>query len=233
MILPIHIYKIKRVLIDQWSVFVSFGVFVLLLFVVLVIYARFNEQKKEVDLMSNEVTLLKDRSDTLKYNKSLTADQIQGYNKLLASLIPETEDFFSIIYALEEISIASQFIITDYSIDVGKTTQEKLTLTAEGRGDTDTFLRFLQEYQFAGGRLVTSDKIEYGGLNAGSTKITLNFYNKRFAFNESVKVPQLTKADIQKLEDIKSKIKFQFSSSDYQTVGTDYPLKKNPFSADQ
>lgn len=229
MILPFRYYKLRRLFIDHWSLLVSFVVFVLLVMIVFIFYARFNVQKKEVDLMNGEVLMLKNRFNTLKFNKSLTEDEIKDYNKLLASLIPETEDFFSIIYALEQISNESQFIITGYAIDIGKTSKEKITITAEGKGDSESFLRFLQEYQFAGGRLVTSDQIQYGGINSGNTKITLNFYNKRFAYNETVQVPQLSKEEIQKLDDIKSKIKFQFSSADYQSVDTDYAIKDDPF----
>lgn len=229
MILPIRLYKIKRILYNQRSFFISLSVFLMLFFIVFIFYAKFNVQKKEVELMTGETAMLKNRFDTLKYNKSLTEDEIKEYNKLLASLIPETEDFFSIIYAIEEISKVSHFIITDYTIDVGKTTSERLTLSVDGKGDTDSFLSFLQEYQYAGGRLITIDKIQYGGVTAGKTRVALNFYSKRFAFNESVQVPQLSKEEIAKLEVIRQKVKFQFSSSGYQSVSTDYEAKKNPF----
>jgi len=232
MIIPIRLYKIKRVLIDQWTLLLSFGVFILLIGIVFIFFARFNDQKKEVDLLTGEVNMLKNRFDTLKYNKSLTQDQIKEYNTLLASLVPETEDFFSIIYALEQISLVSQFAITDYTIDVGKTTRERLTITAEGVGNPESFLTFLQEYQFAGGRLVTSDKIQYSGANSTNTRVVLNFYSKQFTFNESVQVPQLSKEEIAKLEVIKRKVRFQFSSSGYQSVSTEYPLKNNPFSGE-
>lgn len=230
--ISISVYKIKRILKDQWTLFVSLGIFILLLGVVFIFYLRFNTQKKEVDLMNGEVQMLKNRFDTLKYNKSLTADQIVEYNKLLASLVPETEDFFSIIYALEEISSVSKFDITDYTINVGETSNERLTLTVTGKGDSESFLTFLQEYQFAGGRLATSDKIQYGGANSGNTLVALTFYSKRFTFDESVQVPQLSSEDIAKLETIKQKIKFQFSSSAYQSVSTDYLQKKDPFSGE-
>ena len=233
MIIPVRFYKIKRIFNEQWTLFLSLFVFLLLFIIVFIFYARFNEQKKEVDLMTGEVQMLKNRFDTLKYNKSLTEDQIKEYNKLLASLVPETEDFFSIIYALEQISLASKFVISDYTIEVGKiTNREKMTLTVVGKGDPEAFLKFLQVYQFAGGRLATSDKIQYGGPTTGGTRITLTFYSKRFAFNESVQVPQLSKEEITKLEVIKQKVKFQFSSSGYQTINTDYPEKNNPFSAE-
>lgn len=229
MIAPFRYYKIRRLVIEHWSLIVSFIVFLLLLLVVLIFFGRYNSQKKDVDLMSGEVLMLKNRYDTLKFNKTLTQDQIKGYNKLLASLIPETEDFFSIIYALEEISNATQFMITEYAIDIGRAPKETIILTASGKGNSEAFLEFLKQYQFVGGRLVTTDQIQYGGINSGETKITLNFYNKRFAYSETVQVPQLSKEDIQKLEDIKQRIKFQFSAADYQSVDTDYQTKLNPF----
>ena len=232
MILSIRLYKLKRILIDQRSLFISFGVFLVLFFLVLFFYGRFNEQKKEVDLMNSEVVLLKNRYDTLKYNKSLTEDQIKEYNKLLAQLVPETEDFFSIIYALEEISKVSHFLITDYTIDVNNTNSERLTLTAQGKGNSEDFLAFLQEYQFAGGRLATSDKIQYGGSLEGSTRITLNFYSKRYTIKESVQVPKLFKEELATLETIKQKVKFQIGSVG-DTTNTDYQVKNNPFTKEE
>ena len=229
MIVPIRLYKVKRIFINQRNFFLSFIITFILLIIVLVIFGRYNQQKKEVDLLNNEVKMLNNRYDTLKFNKTITEDQIKEYNLLLASLVPETEDFFSIIYALEQISLTSNFQITDYVIDVAKITREKLTLTVEGKGNTDDFLKFLQEYQFAGGRLITSDKIQYGGTISGSTKITLNFYSKSFTFNETMQIPKLLEVEIKNLSEIKKKIKFQFSTSNYQTVETNYKKTTNPF----
>lgn len=232
MIIPIRLYKLKRILQSQWSLFLSLGVFILLLCVVYISYTRFTSQKEETGVIGNEVQALKKKFDTLKINEALTENKIKEYNLLLASLVPETEDFFSIIYALEHISSVSQFMITNYTIDVSKTNNERLTLTVEGKGDAEAFLSFLQEYQFSGGRLATSNKIQYGDVSSGSTRVALNFYNKRFTFDSAAQVPQLSQDDVAKLEAIKQKIKFQFSSSEYQLVNPVYPLKKDPFSED-
>jgi len=226
-------YKIKRILSDQKAVFISLAVVFLLIILVFAFYSQFNKQKKEVELLQGETSMLGDRFNTLKFNKTLTQDQIKDYNKLLASLIPETEDFFSIIYALEEISTATNFKITDYAIDISAAIKDTLTITVQGKGDTNDFLKFLQEYQFVGGRLVTSDKIIYRGENPGDTKITLNFYSKRFSFNETVRVPQLTKDEIQRLQKIKEQVKFQFSAASYQAADTQYTSKKDPFAKDE
>jgi len=231
MIIPIRLYKIRRFITNQRNLIISFIIFIILFCITLIFFARYNTQKKEIGMMNREVSMLKNRYDTLKYNKTLSEDQIKDYNLLLASLVPETEDFFSIIYALEQISLASHFQITDYVIDVASTKNERLSITVQGEGDSDAFLVFLKEYQFSGGRLVTSNKIQFGGGSLGTTKVSLNFYSKRFTFNESIQIPKLYKEEIAKLEEIQKKIKFQFSTASYQTVGTTYQTKGDPFSA--
>lgn len=226
----ISIYKIKNIIRYQWAIFVSFFVLVLLVFVVLFYYVKFNEEVKSTALLSNEVQMLKNRYDTLKYNKTLTEDQIKEYNKLLVQLIPESEDFFSIIVALEKISVDSRFLITDYVVNMKNSNKERLTLTVVGKGDTDAFKTFLEKYQFAGGRLITSNKIEYGGINSANTRITLNFYSKRFAFNETLQVGLLSKTELDRLNSIRSKISMQYVPSETEIVETDYTTKKDPFS---
>ena len=64
------------------------------------------------------------RSDTLQFNKTLTEDQIVVYNKILTTLIPETEDYFSIIYALETISQNTGFSIVSYTINLSNTSRK-------------------------------------------------------------------------------------------------------------
>jgi len=234
MIPAIRLYKIKNIIRAQWTVVVSFVVFLLLVIVVLVFYKKFNEETKSVDLLTGEVQMLKNRYDTLQYNKTLTEDQIKEYNKLLVNLIPESEDFFSIISALELISVDSKFSITDYVVDMSKPNKDKLTITIIGKGDTEAFRSFLEKYQFGGGRLITSDKIEYGGgSNSANTKISLTFYSKRFAFDETLRDTQLSKEELERLDKIKQKISLNFVSTDSQLVDTDYKLKKDPFSAQE
>lgn len=225
----LSIYKLKNILRYQWTLFVSFFVLILLFVVVLSYYARFNEETKSVQILSKEVDMLKNRYDTLKYNKTLTEDQIKEYNKLLVELIPESEDFFSIIIALDKISEDSKFIITDYVVNMVKSNKDKLTITVTGKGDTETFRSFLEKYQFGGGRLITSDKIEYGGGGSANTKISLNFYSKRFAFNETLQVGLLSKSELERLNSIRKKISLEYTTSESQIVETDYSIKKDPF----
>jgi len=190
-------------------------------------YKTYKETRNDLDVLSEEVKLLKNRSDTLQYNKTLTEDQIVVYNKILTALIPETEDYFSIIYALETISQNTGFSIVSYTINLSSISREKLSINIEGRGNPDDFKRFLNSYKFAGGRLITSERIEFSGVNFTNTRVALNFYSKKFTFNESV-VPQLTKQDVAKLEDIKKKIKISFKNEETSTKA-EYEIKNNPF----
>ncbi|PIY68590.1 hypothetical protein COY90_05120 [Candidatus Roizmanbacteria bacterium CG_4_10_14_0_8_um_filter_39_9] len=221
----ISVRKIRYFIKDYWGVIatvVSLSVVALLVFSV---YASYKQTNNNLEIIVQEVALLKNRTDALRYNKALTEDQITTYNQILTMLIPETEDYFSIIYALDEISTQTGFNIVGYTVDFLHSTREKITITVEGRGNIDSFLNFLQNYQFEGGRLVTSEKIQFSG-SVTTTKVSLNFYNKKFTFNESV-VPQLNKKDLDRLESIKQKISVSFKNGSAQPQ--EYETKNNPF----
>lgn len=212
---------------DYWPTIltlVSLGVVVLL---IMGSYKTYKESKNDFDVLIEEVKLLKNRSDTLQYNKTLTEDQIVVYNKILTSLIPETEDYFSIIYALETISQNTGFSIVSYTINLSNVSREKLSINIEGRGNPEDFKRFLGAYKYIGGRLITSERIEFSGVNFTNTRVSLNFYSKKFTFNESV-LPQLTKGDVSKLEEIKKKIKISFKENS-EPKKEEYEVKDNPF----
>jgi len=227
MINLVNLRKIRYFVRDYWPTLLtllSLGIVILL---IMASYKTYKESQNDLDVLSEEVKLLKNRSDTLQYNKTLTEDQIVVYNKILTTLIPETEDYFSIIYALETISQNTGFSIVSYTINLSNISREKLSINIEGRGNPDDFKRFLDAYKFSGGRLITSERIEFSGVNFTNTRVSLNFYSKKFTFNESV-VPQLTKGDIAKLEEIKKKIKISFKDESTPTE-EEYEVKDNPF----
>ncbi|OGK62457.1 hypothetical protein A2334_05470 [Candidatus Roizmanbacteria bacterium RIFOXYB2_FULL_38_10] len=223
----INIRKIKFFLRDYWSTILTLVSIVVIILLVSSSYKSFKELSNQQAILKEEVNLLKNRSDTLKFNKSLTEDQIIIYNKILTSLIPESEDYFSVIYALETISQKTGFSITSYTINLSKSSREKMSIIIEGRGSLSAFLIFLRNYEYTGGRLITSEKIEFSGVNFTNTKVSLNFYSKKFTFNESV-IPQLSKKDIEKLEQIKQKVQITLKEDESDTP-QEYETKDNPF----
>lgn len=147
----------------------------------------------------------------------------------LNKLIPNVEDYFSIVYALEKLSQKSNFIITSYTVSVGSSTAEKLKLSVTGTGDSQTFIDFLKNYNFGGGRLITSDKIQLDPNFFGSIKIDLTFYAKNVSANQNLEIEPDAKI-FNELEALKNKVNFVFepnlatSEPDYN-----YPRKQNPF----
>lgn len=147
---------------------------------------------------------------------------------LLNHLIPNVEDYFSIIYSLESLSQKTNFIIDGYSVDMTSSTTEKLRISITGTGETVAFMKFLDEYNFGGGRLITSDRIELKPELRGTLKIDLTFYNKNVPVSGGADLPTSNKI-FKDLQAIKKKVIFNFD--DYNAEGFDlnYPKKNNPF----
>ena len=184
---------------------------------------KYKTTKREVDELKTKFDLL---STVVPSTEELEKDI-----KILNALIPNAEDYFSIIYALDRLSQDTGFIITSYNVDMKKSTANKLKLTVSGMGDTVKFINFLSKYNFSGGRLITSDKIELNAKTSDQIKIDLTFYNKKvdLNYNQNITINQKVFEDIAVL---KSKINFVFDdqpASENVDIDTSYPTKNNPF----
>ena len=186
----------------------------------------------EVKKISTEVSDLKNRYKFYFQSQDLVEEKLIEDIKMLNRLIPDVEDYFSIIYALEKLSQKTGFYIISYSVDVSKSTKDKLRLSVSGVGDSVSFLNFLESYNFGGERLITSDKIEYNSQASGAIKLNLTFYNKNIslsAVGNQLYGQEIPKEDIfAEIEAIKSKVDFSFSQ---EPVAEDfnYQKKSNPF----
>jgi Tfp pilus assembly protein PilO len=209
---------------------VSTGMFVVVLLIIffLLVFSgkSYLEQRTKTESLQQEISALKNRADIINNSKKVAEDQIDEYINILSTLIPNTEDYFSLIYTLEKLSHDTGFIITNYTVNVSQKTSGKLSLTVEGHGDANSFIDFLKNYQFSGGRLITSEKIEFSSKENVGTKVALNFYNKK-ADNLQTIPPQLTMNDVKILTEIRSKISYNFMPE--VPVVENYPRKTNPF----
>ncbi|MFZ6034853.1 MAG: hypothetical protein ACOYUB_01735 [Patescibacteria group bacterium] len=170
-----------------------------------------------------------------KYNLLNTvipsSDELDQDIRLLNGLIPEVEDYFSIIYALETLSNRTGFIVTSYIVDVKKSTKQQLQLSITGVGDSKSFLEFLKNYNFSGGRLITSDKIELNPQESSAIRINLTFYNKKVNLDYSQKF-QINPKTIEEITKLKNKVQFSFSNVRTVEQGEpdySYTKKTNPF----
>lgn len=189
---------------------------------------QYGELQNKISQSSQELSTLKDKINFIRYrNELVTAGvDIDSMNQLFNELVPESEDFFSIALALEKLSVQTNFIITSYTLNIKESTHEKLSLTIRGQGDADSFLEFLKNYNFAGARLITIDKISFNRQSLTGTELLANFYSKKTKLDQSIQSKPLTPQDKEIIDSIRSKVIVDFKQT---SVETDYSTKSNPF----
>lgn len=202
-------------------------VIVILLGLINFAYQLMTSTKEKLTAAAAETKELRQKTTLLKNNKSLAEDQITTYNQVLGQIIPEKEDFFSIIYALEKISQPTGFAITDYTITLSTGSNEKYSLGVDGVGNATDLLNFLKDYQFSGGRLITNEKIEFSSTDTDKIKLALNFYSKSVP-KDTRPTTQISPQDLAFIEKIRGKISVVIKQSDAE-LPLDYKTKINPF----
>lgn len=203
-------------------------IFILIIIAVRIGLTENSSYDKKISVLRTELIQLQNKA-TLMNTSIPSSDRLDEDLKFLNTLIPNIEDYFSIIYALEKLSQKSNFIVTSYTVNVRNSTNEKLKLEVTGTGDSQSFINFLKDYNFGGGRLITSDKIQLDPNYFGSIKIDLAFYAKSVSTDKNLNLtPDYN--FFQELETLKSKVNFSFDSNAVtNNPDFNYPKKSNPF----
>jgi hypothetical protein len=202
--------------------------FVLILAIIRIYYEQNLSDEMKIKSLNQDLTKLQSKANLLNSNIPLSEDLDQDI-KFLNSLIPNVEDYFSIIYTLENLSQKTGFLVTSYTVNVEQSTSDRLKLSVSGVGDSDSFLNFLNQYNFGGGRLITSDKIELNSQISGVIKIDLTFYNKSAAGSENLTLPSDNKM-FTEIEALKKKVNFDINEGlTQENPDLNYPKKANPF----
>lgn len=206
---------------------------ILMLFVVSMIsIAILNSKNEEIDnninTISQELSDLQKKKEFIEYSQYLSNQNIDinDMNLALSKLIPDTEDYFSIILAFEKISSMTNFVIHAYQINLQKSSPTRLSLNISGVGSTEDFLNFLNNYNFSGERLITINKINFSNQGFEEIRLDVNFYtsDKRYATKNFVK---FTENDLKIIKDIQQKVKVNIKE-DTNSEDT-YRTKSNPF----
>jgi len=207
-------------------------IFIIILFITLFSFNNLSSIKRKNELLSQEVLSLKNRRDNILLNLKMLNENSDfiNYNQILGMLVPESEDFFSIIYTLQQISQQSGLIIENYVVSIGRSTNQKTSISITYVNDQTSFMKFLDLYQYSGGRLVTIPKINWKLDSSGKTKVLLNFYSKGYVPTNG-QVFKISKAEQNKVKDILSRIKINVASKEATSEPTviDYETKDNPF----
>lgn len=216
-------------LIKENYLYVVFDLILIVLIIFSITYSlsNFLNNKATAVNLSQEIQTLKNKITLL--NSTPDSRQLESDLKLLNMLVPNAEDYFSIIYSLDELSKKTNFIIVSYSVNLQKSTSNKLRLTVTGIGDQNALLNFLKDYNFAGGRLITSDKIELTPQQFGGIKIDITFYSKAASVNSN-QPATINSQLFEEISRLRSKIEFVIKEGSPESeLDLNYPRKPNPF----
>lgn len=160
-----------------------------------------------------------------KYSKA----EVDKLYKAISLLVPNKEDYFSIISAVENLSSLTGLEVLSYSIVFSSSTNEKIVLQVEAKGDIESLKRFLNDYRFKGGRLITMDKIEFSNKDFKST-LDLNFYTRVVALKADEDVKAIDDTTLSIFQEVSDTIlKESEQTAEQGNLDDEYTPKTNPF----
>lgn len=194
---------------------------------------KLTENQSKRNQLKKEISELQARKNLLLSAEGKKTD-LQQSVKLLNSLVPDIENYFSIITALEEISRKTNVSITSYDIPF-QNTNEIVNIKVGAIGDEDTFINFLNTYEFGGGRLATVDKIDFNSQSGKSFDLSLNFYSKDVKsippqndYRKTLELVKILKSKAVAIT-IKEDLPTQEIINPNSQISGSYPTKSNPF----
>lgn len=186
----------------------------------------YQELLNKKNMLENDVVRLEKKRIVIY---SFNATEIKDLATTLNTLLPQKEDFFSIFQALDNISAQTGFVITSYTITPSENASGKLALTVSATGTPDAFMKFLENYQYKSGRLITMDSIQFVPSTSQSA-ISVNFYSKEIKVAESDNIPKIDKKLIEKIKSINADLKSSGKAKELPSeLNTKYSPKSNPF----
>ena len=187
----------------------------------------YHQVTNQVADLTQDIARLQQQNSVLQASKNILDAHLDSYNQMLSRMIPDSEDYFSIIAALEKLAAQTGFSITKYTINVVAANAHQLAISVEGKGDAEAFFKFLQDYRYQGERLITNGKIEFATGNFAATKLDLNFYSKQAGSAAGAYRP-IAQSDIALMQTIADKVNFVYKNAE-DGIMPDYPTKPNPF----
>lgn len=181
------------------------------------------DRNSKLNLELNE---LKDKRNLVI---DLKANQLDQAIQTLNTLIPSSEDYFSIIRAIETLSSQTGFSITSYRISLSDISKQLIPIQITGTGSTTSIVNFLNGYHHSGGRLITINSLEYSP-NATKIDLAINFYNYKSMKSDSSVGIRFDAKRIDKFVAIGESLTKSIGSEEkINPQDFNYPARSNPF----
>ena len=195
---------------------------------------KINDNEDKEKKLESDIDTLKTKKVLLDTLSNQSSNTLTQNLLILNTLIPDSEDYFSIIDTLEKLSGLTNFHIISYTINISaiNASSEKLPIEIVGLGDTQAFISFLNKYNFGGNRLITLDKVEFKPSTGESTyRLNMNFYHSKSTQSQKITTTLDYQKSFEKLEKFKKQINIQIPQGISQSnqLDTSYPTKSNPF----
>ena len=112
----------------QNAVYIFFAAVLLIsLFIIPpVMFSTYTKNSENIDQLQKDILDLKSKKNTLAFISGSDLKNIDNYYDLVSALIPESENYFSIIYTLSNLSELTNFNISSYSINLQGSTNNKI-----------------------------------------------------------------------------------------------------------
>lgn len=207
---------------------ITFILLILILIVPSIVINTYSLNNEKIKSLEDELQEINSKKNALSFLSNTSSINIDEYYNIVSSLIPEAENYFTIIYTLNNLAELTNFNITSYSLNLKESTKNKLSIDVTGVGNQSEFLNFLREYNLGGGRLITAEEITLNSEEFSGITLKINFYNQKASLLQKGTINY--KDVLTKIDNLKSKIKFNFQSETKEDpVIEDYPTKANPF----
>jgi hypothetical protein len=229
--MKIKINPYLKNLIKENSLYIVINAIFLLLSIFSLMYnsSQLPEKLARINTLKGEIKELENKANIINSSSFADSQELDQDIKLLNSLIPNVEDYFSVIYALDQLSSKTSFIITSYNINVQRSSSNKLQLVITGVGDQQAFMNFLKEYNFGGGRLITADRVELASQLDTAIRLDIKFYNNNVALDKQTKL-NLSSQIQEEIDTLKNKVSFLIKEDYAEDIeNLNYPKKINPF----
>ena len=171
----------------------------------IIVLRSIKEEKKQIETLREEVENLKMKKKQLSSMDYLNEADIVRFKLILTQLVPNTEDFFSILYALETLSQQTGVEILNYTLQFNKKRRAEIPIVVTLLGDQDSFMKLLKDYNFKSGRLITMSSFNFNGIKTSQLKLTFTFYNDSLRRN-NIGENFISKKDYEFLKKISKKI---------------------------
>lgn len=192
-------------------------------------FSIYKKNKEKLNQLKTEIEKLERAKKQLEKFYSITND-VDKYYQTVNLLLPDKENIFTIISALENLSSTTGFYISGYTLSpVNEDNTVVTEVTITGFGNSQALLNLLKNYNFGSGRFITMEKVNYKSSLESTIKLVFKFHTRKSPELKDIsQIISIDDEDLNWLENISNRVKWENLIPVYAN-DIIYRTKSNPF----